>query len=280
MPFKDMLLHIDSYPEPTPAGTIDEAVRLAGMLGDRLSALALSIHFPVHGNRLTDYMLGLKDLARAEEAKSREACRKAFEQFRESCGEDLFGETHLEACELYLAADRVALRARTRDLCIVPIVDRFETGQEVAQAVIFGSGRPVVVFKSGVVKPNSRELGLVVVAWDGSRAAARALADALPALSAAREVRILTVLNEKPLPEHVAAMASQHLRAHGVYAKVDEVDGAGEAIGAVFRAYCEANAPDLFVMGAYGHSRLREVVLGGATDSMLAHADLPILLSH
>jgi nucleotide-binding universal stress UspA family protein len=124
-------------------------------------------------------------------------------------------------------------------------------------------------------------LGTVVVAWDFSRAAARAVSDSLPLLERAATVRVVTVLNEKHLDrKHSAEELSKNLSRHGIDVMLDRVDAGGRAIGDVLGEYVASHAADLLVMGAYGHSRLREFVLGGATRSLLSKPSLPILFSH
>ena len=149
-----------------------------------------------------------------------------------------------------------------------------------AESIVFGSGRPLVILPP---RGRTREfaLGTVVIAWDGSRPAARAVADAPPMLERAKEVRILTVVNEKELgSESPAAELSRYLERRGIAAKSDCVDAAGRQISEVFKSYLTSNQTDLLVMGAYGHSRVREFILGGATLSMLSKPPVPILLSH
>ena len=119
------------------------------------------------------------------------------------------------------------------------------------------------------------------MAWDFSRAAARAVSDALPFLERAQKVRVVTVLNEKHLDnEHSAEELSKNLSRHGIDVVLDKVDARGRAIGDVLRTYVASHDVDVLVMGAYGHSRFREFVLGGATQSLLSKPPLPILFSH
>ena len=100
-------------------------------------------------------------------------------------------------------------------------------------------------------------------------------------LERAKEVRILTVVNEKELSsESPAAELSRYLERRGIAAKSDSVDAAGRQISEVFKSHLTSNQTDLLVMGAYGHSRVREFILGGATLSMLSKPPVPILLSH
>ena len=119
------------------------------------------------------------------------------------------------------------------------------------------------------------------MAWDFSRAAARAVSDAIPLLEKAKRVRVVTVLNEKYLDsKHSAEELSKNLSRHGIEIVLDRVDANGRPIGDVLEAYVASHATDLLVMGAYAHSRLREFVLGGATRSLLSKPSLPILCSH
>lgn len=127
----------------------------------------------------------------------------------------------------------------------------------------------------------AKGLRKVAIAWDGGPCAARAVAEAMPLLGRAAQVRVFTVVGEKPSVEPgLAAELVRHLGAHGVVAAVDEVDIGGRAIGAALDAYLKAQAPDLLVMGAYGHSRLQEFVLGGATEHMLWETKVPTFLAH
>ena len=128
---------------------------------------------------------------------------------------------------------------------------------------------------------NRFELNTAVVAWDFSRAAARAIADAIPILEKAKEVRIVTVTNEKVLDtKHSAEELAKNLSRHGIVVVLDKEDAAGRPIGEVLEAHAASCSADLLVMGAYGHSRLREFILGGATKSMLSKPPIPILFSH
>lgn len=281
MAFADILLHIDSYPDPTPLETVDEALTLAARFGGKVTALAVQVAIPVKSNLLAEQLVGLTALAAEEEARSLEACRTLTAHVSKAAAQaGVASDAIIERVHIHELAEHVARRARTRDVCIVPVAARFDGQGEVAQRVIFSSGRPALVFKSGTVGKGD-ELGTVVVAWDGGRFAARAMADALPILIRAKQVRILTIVNEKPsATAGLAAEAVRHLATHGVKAVVDEVDAKGRAIGPVLDRYLEDKAPDLFVMGAYGHSRLRELILGGATERMLQDPSVPVFLSH
>ena len=133
----------------------------------------------------------------------------------------------------------------------------------------------------GSAGPRPFELGTVAVAWDFSRAAARAVSDAMPLLEKAKKVRIVTVTNEKKLDsKHSSEALAKNLARHGIDVVLDKVDADGRRIGEVLEAYTVSHQVDVLVMGAYGHARWREFILGGATKSLLSKPPLPILFSH
>lgn len=141
-------------------------------------------------------------------------------------------------------------------------------------------GRPVLVLPEA---PTRAEISLDVigVAWDFSRPAARAVADALPLLQGAKTVRVVTVTNEKTIEtRRSGGELARHLACHGVDVVREEEDAGGRSIGEALEAYADACKLDVLVMGAYGHSRMRDFILGGATKSIVARPPLPVLLAH
>lgn len=282
MTYRDLLLHIDTYPTPTPVGAISEAVAIAAALGAKLTGLSFEIDIPLHSNRIADYLIGLSAIAEAEEARSREACRGGLEHFKAAAtAAAVFESAVIGKADHYGVGAHVARTARTHDLCILPLVGDYDGQLDVAQEVVFASGRPILIFRAGAAGGLAKAPGRVVIAWDGSRGAARALADALPFLAGAREVRVMTAVNEKPGADAKLGEAAQrHLGMHGISATLDEVDAGREKISVVLDRYLKQQAPDLLVMGAFGHSRAREFLLGGATQHVLANPVCPVLLSH
>lgn len=144
--------------------------------------------------------------------------------------------------------------------------------------MIFSSARPTLLIPNGW--PSERAPRKVVLAWNGSAEAARALAYATPFLSAAEDVAVVIVPNAGIVADRnldPGDIVLRHLAHHGVEAGLHRLDGhdAGNAI----LAFCETDEADLLVMGAYGHSKFSEAIFGGATRHVLRHAKLPILLS-
>lgn len=279
---KDILLHLDSYPEPTPAEATDQAVGFAKVAEGRISAVAVQVRIRPPKNALANALVGIEAMAREEQAKSARCCNEIAAHFETRANQrGVFNGVLTPQAELAFVGDCVAAHAKTRDICIVPIATDHDGQRAVAEAVIFASGRPVILFRPGIANLPQEKLGTVVLAWDNSRTAARALADALPILKHAATVRVLTVINEKPAAsEGIGADVVRHLTLHGVNARIDEVDSGGKSIGAALDAYLERAPCDLLVMGAYGKSRVREFILGGATAHVLAKMKAPLFLVH
>lgn len=152
---------------------------------------------------------------------------------------------------------------------------------DIADRLAIGSGRPVLVI------PNAGEprsiLGRVLVAWNGRREAARAVFDALPLLRRAREVKVVWVnpQRESDVAADVpAADICTALARHGVRCEATEAVRPHANVGETLLLQAQSQGADLLVMGCYGHSRLREFVLGGASEHVLRHMTLPVLMSH
>ncbi|MEH2627034.1 nucleotide-binding universal stress UspA family protein [Bradyrhizobium sp. AZCC 1719] len=279
MAFKDILLTLTSYPDPTPVSVAEDAVAIATALGAHLSAVACEVHVEVPGHFLSGSTANIPGIIAGEMEKSRKSARDMLAAFDVAANKaGILHESILEKCPTFAVPDLLADYARLRDLTIVPVPESYD--QWYAEAVIFGSGRPTLVLPES---PRARpfELGTVAIAWDFSRAAARAISDAMPMLEKARKARIVTVTNEKKLDsKHSAEALAKNLARHGIDVVLDKVDANGRPIGEVLEAYTASHRVDVLVMGAYGHSRLREFILGGATKSLLSKPPLPILMSH
>jgi nucleotide-binding universal stress UspA family protein len=147
--------------------------------------------------------------------------------------------------------------------------------------VALQSGRPVMVvprdFDRGPISDK------VVLAWDGRRAAARAMADAVHFLEEVSLVTILTVGDLNPVEQGLQTDVATHLSRHGIkteHVMIESQRRSHEAIGEIIVGYCEQNRPDVLVMGAYEHSKFREDYFGGVTNTVLKDATIPVFMSH
>ncbi len=173
-------------------------------------------------------------------------------------------------------AEDVALFARAFDLAIV---GRGADDRALAEQIVLLGGTPCMVVGEGERAPVAFDR--VVVAWDASRPAKRAVQDALPILARARTVRLVGVgrtVDPRPHAGQVAIL--RHLRRHGVEAAFARVEHQGVSTGAALLREGGRFEADLLVLGAYGHCLLAEAIFGGTTRTVLAQAALPILISH
>ncbi|HLZ01057.1 MAG TPA: universal stress protein [Bradyrhizobium sp.] len=277
MTVRDVLLTLTSYPDATPASVIDCAVSFASSLNAHIAAISCEVHIQVPGSLISFGAAGAIAAGEAHRSHdSAQALLAAFEASAQKVG--VLHEIIHEKSLSYRVPERLVEYARLRDLTIVSVPESYD--QWYAEAIIFGSGRPTLVLPESP-PPAPFELNTAVVAWDFSRSAARAVADAIPILEKAKKVRIVTVMNEKVIDaKHSSEELAKNLARHGIDVILDRVDAAGRSIGDVLTREVASHNADLLVMGAYGHSRFREFILGGATRSMLSQPPLPILFSH
>ena len=282
MAFKNVLLPLSSYPEATPVAAIEQAVGFAGALGARISALTFKIEIPNVRNLLANTLLDVPGMIAAERQKSLanvQALISAFESMAMKRG--VPHEQITESCPTGQLAAIVTEHARMHDVTMIPIHEQADLQQYVAECVIFGSGRPTIVFPEVSKRGGPLSFDVVGVAWDFSRPAARAVADALPILLLAKTVRVVTITEEKTIDtKRSGTELAKHLACHGIEVVLEEEKAAGRPIGQALEDYATARELDVLVMGAYGHSRMRDFILGGATKTIVANPPLPVLLSH
>jgi nucleotide-binding universal stress UspA family protein len=188
-------------------------------------------------------------------------------------------ETLTLSASLRGAADQFAGMARRFDLAIVgqPEMSRMEW--MICEATLFESGRPMIMVP--YIQKGPFKIDNVMICWDGSRAAARAVADAIPILDKSGGIEIVIVTNEPGKQYDIEdADIGQHLARHGLKVNVHHLTRGDIDVAAALLSYAADSTADLMVMGGYGHSRLREFVLGGVTRSIFQSMTVPVLLSH
>lgn len=187
-----------------------------------------------------------------------------------------------DALALY-PSSTVTLHAHYADVAVVPSLTADDSAQvhDFFQDLLLDSGRPVLV-----VPPAARTDAVpkrVVVAWRPTRESARAVHDAMPVLERAEQVDVLVVdpkVGETAHGEEPGADIAAHLARHGVRVQAVARPSQGASVGAAILDYAERSGADWIVAGGYGHSRLRERMLGGATRDLLHTVSLPVLFSH
>jgi nucleotide-binding universal stress UspA family protein len=207
--------------------------------------------------------------------------RKMFEELVLAAG--IEGEFRVVDALEHAIASTVVQYARQIDLVIVghsnPSSNR-AVGSDFSEQVIISSGRPTLVVplnRQAVVQDN-----LVIVGWNGSREATRAVFDSIPLLKLAGEVLIILIAPETEKPDHHESSGielTRTLARHGINVRPFDVHSTKEA-GRALLERVESRGAGLLVMGAYGHARFREFILGGATRSVLKGMRIPVLFAH
>jgi nucleotide-binding universal stress UspA family protein len=278
---REVLLPLPSWPERPTDEALQSSVAAAKALGAGMTALGFDIEFHAPSSILADVFLDISGMV--SEAKSRSAAYRknmklSLDTSAAKAGVALRHKAvHCMSSEIF---DRAAEAARLHDLTLIAWGGSDADRVYLGETVFFASGRPVLVLPPDE-RAFPRAFRRIIVAWDGGCQAARAMADALPLLKAAEQVRVITVRGEKSVPiSESLDEVKRHLGAHEVEVVTELVDAKNRQIGAVFADQAREHGSDLLVMGAFGHSRFREIVLGGATQSMLEEPPIPVLLSH
>ena len=180
--------------------------------------------------------------------------------------------------DTYLAIqDQLVSASRVSDLIFLsPSSDSLSAEQDLVRAVLFMSGRPVMIVPSGWNKPPACKT--VAIAWDGGTRAARAVGDAMPFPVRADQIEIICITPDREKSIAGAELAT-NLARHCRSVTVTDLAQAGD-VGTTIRNHAKTIGADLIVMGAYAHSRLWEFILGGATRDALENAQIPTLFSH
>lgn len=214
-----------------------------------------------------------------ESEKAAKASTARFDQAMRRAG--VSGESHVLAATLLGGADMFGRLARRFDLSVVPQSEPDDQGRmaPLVEAALFESGRPMLVVP--YIQKAGLALERVLVCWDGSRAAARAIGDAMPFLARAAAVEVIIIASERSKSDEVpGADLGQHLARHVKRVDVKRIVAVDTDVPNTILSYAADSSADFLVMGGYGHSRLREFILGGATRGILSAMTLPTLMSH
>ena len=267
-----------TYPDASSEKLVMNAIAVAKHLDLDVRAQCIYVDIPDVSNAVSGILLNVPQMIREAENKSRAAGKKLLDALRTAAAEAGVSITVDEIDAPPAAIGEVAAsQARYSDLALMEWDAADSSVRVIAEEVLFSSGRPVVLLPSSV---TVEVIDHVMIAWDGSRVAARALADATPFLLRAKRISVATVLDEKPIDETIGERLALALQRRGLTAKVLAFTVSGRAIGEALQAHALEFGAQLLVMGGFGHSRIRDFVLGGATADVFNDVRLPILLSH
>ncbi|HEX9905562.1 MAG TPA: universal stress protein [Propylenella sp.] len=263
------------------SGNADSAVDLALQMCKKYGAALTGIYAvnPVRfegdvARWISDDVMRSLRAAEAEVTKSIEAA------FRERVGPAAIPETEFVAEEGQANAV-LARHARYHDLLLMGQFSApSDAGQPVrAEDLIMRTGRPIVIVPHGYRVATFQEYA--VVGWDGSRPAARALSDAMQILETKKRLDIVSVrASSADRPPGRSSEIIRHLQRHGIDARHVVLSASREGIGPTLLRYCSEHTPDVLVMGAYSHTKLREDLFGGVTRHVMEKMTVPVLMSH
>jgi nucleotide-binding universal stress UspA family protein len=274
---KDIIVNLSVARNGSTVGNY--AVSVAAALQAHLTGVAF-IYDPVVPISGTGYIpADAIESQRANNETAAEAAIKDFTAATDRAG--ISAEPQMLTASLTGAGDQFARMARHFDLAIVgqaqPEMSTME--QIIGETTLFESGRPIIMVP--YIQKAPFKSGNVMICWDGSRTAARAVADAIPILGESSRIEIVSVTSERGKEDEIEGVdIGQHLARHGLKVDVHRISGGNIDVADALLSHAADSAADLLVMGGYGHSRLREFVLGGVTRSIFQSMTLPVLLSH
>jgi nucleotide-binding universal stress UspA family protein len=273
---KDIIVNLSVGKPRDVAG--DFAISVASAFEAHLSGVACAYEPVIGGMAFPGAAVSVIDIFRAESRAEADRAKTAFDENAHRAR--ISADSVVISATASGAADKFGEFARDYDLSIVA---QAQPDGDVAESLaiegaLFGSGRPVLVVP--YVQSSGLKLDRVMVCWDGSRNAARAIGDAVPFLRRARAVDVVTVEGRERRNELAGAKIAAHLARHGLKVELRPIVAPGLDVADAMLSYAADTSTDLIVMGGYGHTRLREFVLGGATSGILGAMTVPTLMAH
>lgn len=274
---KDIVVNLSVNKEGGPAG--DYAVSVASAFDAHVTGIAF-VYDPIVPVSGTGYIPA--EVIESQQADNEAAAKAAVDRFAEATRRaGLSAEPLSLTASLAGAGEQFGRIARRFDLAIVGQAEPEASSVDeiIAETALFESGRPMILVP--YIQKAPLKLDNVMVCWDGSRQSARAIADAMPLLVKAGRVEIVIVTNERGKQDEIeGADMGQHLARHGLTVDVHRITGGDIDVADALLSHAADSGADFMVMGGYGHSRLREFVLGGVTHSIFRSITVPALMAH
>jgi len=275
--FKDIIVNLSVSKGSETVG--DYAISVASMLEAHITGIAMSFVLSIPGASMGYLPIAeIEPQQREYETAAETACDR-FSAATARAG--VSAAPRLLRTSFASAASLFGHMARRFDLAIVGQTKSDGNAVEavIPESTLFESGRPMIIVP--YIQKAPIKLDRIMVCWDGSRPAARAIADAMPFLERAKNVEVVIVTNERGKRDEIdGADMGQHLARHGLEVEVTRITHGDLDVADALLSHSMDAGADFMVMGGYGHSRLREFVLGGVTRDILRTMTLPTLMSH
>lgn len=255
------------------------AISVAEMFGAHVAGVAFSYEPVIPPTVMGGVPASYVDDQRAENDKAANDAIAAFNESAQRAGVSY--ESRALGASLAGSAETFAAIARRFDLSVVGQAEPGRVAPEelIVEESLLSSGRPVLIVP--YIQKGGLSLERVLLCWDATRGAARAIADAMPLLRKAKAIDVVTVAGERAKSDEVpAADIGQHLARHGLSIEIKRIVATETDVASTILSHAADTSADFIVMGGYGHSRLREFVLGGATRGILSSMTVPALMSH
>ncbi|KRB58361.1 universal stress protein UspA [Rhizobium sp. Root708] len=267
-------LPLSTYPDPSSFTLVDNAIDLARQNDADLVASIPLVRIPqVHQPFPT--FIDIDTWREQAEGYSRDSGTSLRTHVADAVSETGF-EVRIHGFEVRepFVYERFSEIARCHDLSIV---EASELSRQLSETLLFGSGRPLVLFPATSV---CARVDTIAVAWDGSVTAARALSCARIFIERATKVQVISITDDKEIDDANRALLISSLKHSGFEVEDVSIQAGGETATAAIQSAALERKADLMVAGGFGHSRLREFILGGVTRELLVKAELPVLLAH
>jgi len=274
---KDLVVSLSVGASRDAAGPY--AISVAEAFGAHVAGIAFSYEPVIPPTIMGTIPASFVESQRDENDRAANDARAKFDEAARRAG--VSSESRTLSASLAGSADRFATIARRFDLAVVGQAEPERAAPEelIVENALFSSGRPMLIVP--YIQKAELTLDRVMVCWDASRNAARAIADAMPFLKRARVIDVVIVASERIKSDEIpGADIGQHLARHDLKVEVRRIVSPDTDVASTILSHAADTAADFIVMGGYGHSRLREFILGGATRGMLQAMTLPTLMSH
>ena len=275
--FKDIVVNLSAGKSGKIVG--DYAISIASRLEAHITGIAIAFVPDIQRAGMAFLSAEKIEALQRDNEAATETIVEWFAAATASAG--VSAEKRVLRANMSYAADHFGRIARRFDLAIVGQVDPDGSPIQamISESTLFESGRPMIIVP--YVQTTPLKLDRIMVCWDVSRPAARAIADAMPFLKRAGNIEVVSVTSERGKQDEIeGADMGHHLARHGLKVDVTRIMRGELDVEDVLLSHAADSDADFMVMGGYGHSRLREFVLGGVTRSILRTMTVPTLMSH